>query len=122
MDALDLYFNLISLAAGGYCLYTWLRLKKEKTVFVNPLLVPKDAKPTDCVDAEAYLRTIRPCLLFAGLVWGLTGLVGMADGFVHFFTEQTAFRFGLGSTAACIVAVAVYFIVWLRARKLYWVL
>lgn len=122
MSAIDLYFNLVGLAAGGYCLYTWFRLKKEGKLFASQLLVPGDAKPEDCVDEEGYLRTIRPCLLFAGLVWLLSGIVGMADSGLHFFTEQGSYRFGLASTIACIVAVAVYFIVWLRARKLYWVL
>lgn len=122
MDAMDLYFNLVGLAAGIYCLYTWFKLKKAGRLFANQLLVPKDAKPEDCVDEEAYIRMMSPCLLLDGLVWALSGAVGMANNQWHFFTEQTTLYFNLVSTGLCIVAVAVYLIVWLRARKRYWVL
>ena len=122
MDAMDLYFNLVGLAAGIYCLYTWFKLKKEGKLFSSQLLVPKDAKPEDCVDEEAYLRLMSPCLLLSGLIWGLSGAGGMANSRWHFFTEQMADAFAMGSTILCVLAVAVYLIVWLRARKRYWVL
>ena len=42
--------NLISVLCGGYCLYTWFRLVREKRLFENGILLPKDRKPEDCVD------------------------------------------------------------------------
>ena len=37
--------NLISVLCGGYCLYTWFRLVREKRLFENGILLPKDRKP-----------------------------------------------------------------------------
>lgn len=122
MNAIDLYFNIVGLAAGIYCLYTWFKLKKAGKLFANQLLVPKDAKPEDCLDEEGYIRLMSPCLLLVGLVWGLSGGVGMANGQWHFLTERGSFYFALGSSIVCVAAFVVYLIVWLRARKLYWVL
>ena len=39
--------NLISVLCGGYCLYTWFRLVREKRLFENGILLPKDRKPED---------------------------------------------------------------------------
>ena len=66
--------NLISVLCGGYCLYTWFRLVREKKLFENGILLPKDRKPEDCFDEDAYIRRLcRPeqflspckCELFA---------------------------------------------------------
>lgn len=121
MDFMDLYFNIIGLAAGIYCLYTWFKLKKEGKLFANQLLVPRDAKPSDCLDEEGYIRTVSPCLLMVGLVWALTGGAGLADSQWHFLTEQGSFYLNLGGVGLCLVAFIIYLIVWLRARKNYWV-
>lgn len=122
MNAMDLYFNIVGFAAGVYCLYTWFKLKKEGKLFTNQLLVPKDAKPEDCVDEEGYIRIMSPCLFFAGLIWGLIGAVGLANGQFRFLNEAGAYWLGLGGSIVCVLAFVVYLIVWLRARKRYWVL
>ena len=66
--------NLISVLCGGYCLYTWFRLVREKRLFENGILLPKDRKPEDCVDEDAYIRIIRPKLGILGLVIFLFGV------------------------------------------------
>ena len=66
--------NLISVLCGGYCLYTWFRLVREKKLFENAILLPKDRKPEDCVDEDAYIRIIRPKLGILGLVVFLFGV------------------------------------------------
>ena len=69
--------NLISVLCGGYCLYTWFRLVREKRLFENGILLPKDRKPEDCVDEDAYIRIIRPKLGILGTggfpVWRVFG-------------------------------------------------
>ena len=66
--------NLISVLCGGYCLYTWFRLVREKKLFENAILLPKDRKPEDCVDEDAYIRILRPKLGILGLVVFLFGV------------------------------------------------
>ena len=44
--------NLISVLCGRYCLYTWFRLVREKKLFMSSVLLPKDRKPSDCLDEE----------------------------------------------------------------------
>lgn len=52
--------DLFSLICGGYCLYTWVKLLIGKRLFANGLLVPKDARPEDCLDEAGYIAYIRP--------------------------------------------------------------
>ena len=66
--------NLISVLCGGYCLYTWFRLVREKKLFMSSVLLPKDRKPSDCLDEEGYIKTIRPKLGILGLVILLFGV------------------------------------------------
>ena len=66
--------NLISVLCGGYCLYTWFRLVREKKLFMSSVLLPKDRKPSDCLDEEGYIKPIRPKLGILGLVILLFGV------------------------------------------------
>lgn len=74
--------NLISVLCGGYCLYTWFRLVREKRLFENGILLPKDRKPEDCVDEDAYIRIIRPKLGILGLVVFLFGVFSATQYFL----------------------------------------
>ena len=65
--------DLISIFCGGYCLYTWFLLVKNKKLFMNGLLMPQNKKPEDCLDEEGYIRCIRPKLGMLGLVIFLFG-------------------------------------------------
>ena len=69
--------NLISVLCGGYCLYTWFRLVREKKLFENAILLPKDRKPEDCFDEDAYIRILRPILEFPLIFipWGVEAAV-----------------------------------------------
>ena len=51
-----------------------IRLVREKRLFENGILLPKDRKPEDCVDEDAYIRIIRPKLGILGLVIFLFGV------------------------------------------------
>ena len=44
MNDMTLFLDLILLASGVYCMYTWLRLAVTKHLFKNGLLVPKEKK------------------------------------------------------------------------------
>ena len=120
-STMDLYFSIIGLAAGIYCLYTWFKLKRNGKLFANQLLVPKDSQPGDCLDEEGYIRTMSPLLLIAGLVWAVVGALDLANCTLHVLDETGSFYLALGGTIACVIAFVVYIVVWLRARKEYWI-
>ena len=71
--------NLISVLCGGYCLYTWFRLGREKKLFANGLLLPKDAKPSDCLYEDGYIHYIRPKIGILGLAIFLFGAFSAAN-------------------------------------------
>ena len=62
MNEMDMMLDLIALACGIYCLYTWLKLVITKKLFPNGLLVPKDKSVKDCLDEEGYIAYISPRL------------------------------------------------------------
>ena len=68
MNDMTLFMDLVLLASGAYCLYTWVRLAVTKRLFKNGLLVPKDKKISDCADEEAYIRYMMPPLAVMAIV------------------------------------------------------
>ena len=75
MNDMTLFLDLLLLASGGYCMYTWLRLMVTGHLFQNGLLVPKDKKVSDCADEAEYIRAIRPSLGVVSIVTFLYGIV-----------------------------------------------
>lgn len=118
MGAMDLYFNLISIVAGVYSLYTWWKLKKEGKLFASQLLIPKDSGPEDCLDEAGYVAFIRPWLLVAGLILAVVGIVCLLDSYVGLV--ENSFTLDQVGNLLCIVAVFGYIIVWVKGRKRYW--
>ena len=59
-NSMNNLMDLLSLACGGYCLYTWVKLLVGKRLFENGLLMPKNKKPSDCLDEAAYISYMRP--------------------------------------------------------------
>ena len=71
----SLLLDLLTLACGGYCMYTWVNLRILNRLFKNELLVPKDCKPEDCLDEEGYIAYIRPRLFVLSALVVLTGVI-----------------------------------------------
>lgn len=75
------FFDLILLASGAYCLYTWVRLMATGHLFTNGLLLPKDKRVKDCSDEQGYIRAIR-------LPLGVMAVVTMAYGVFMIINDQ----------------------------------
>ncbi len=73
MDDMNLILDLIALGCGLYCLYTWVRLMIGKRLFPNSILVPKEKKPSDCIDEEGYIAAIRLPMAVVAIVTTLYG-------------------------------------------------
>lgn len=118
-------FNLITLGYGLYAVYTWFRLLREP-LFSNPLLIPKDLSPKDCLDAETYVAYIRPRTLILGIIAAISGgvgLIGEATGFLSAVAAAIGLdvaMFQLIFLVALPLAVVIWFAVCLvRAQRKY---
>ena len=79
-DSTMLFMDLIALGCAVYCAYTWLRLLKERKLFQNSLLVPKDKKVSECRDEAGYVSYLLPrlgILTLLGHPWAILPLVGV---------------------------------------------
>lgn len=74
MNDMTLFLDLILLASGGYCMYTWVRLLVSGHLFQNGLLIPKEKKISDCTDEAEYIRAICPSLGAVSIVTFLYGI------------------------------------------------
>lgn len=126
MTAFDLYFNIITLVAGIYFLYTWWKLRSANRLFANQLLVPKDAKPADCLDEEGYIEYIKPRLLVAGIACTLVGILCLADSQLGLTTRYFShipkldYYVAQGGNLTCVLIIGWYMFCWVRSRKLFW--
>lgn len=127
MNGFELYFDIITLACGVYCLYTTIKLKTLGKLFPNQLLIPKDAKPEHCIDEEGYIAYIWLRLLIVGILCVAAGITSLAEnqtGMISAMFPQIAnmgFYVVMGGILLCIVAVGWYMACWMKARKLFWV-
>lgn len=72
MNDMTLFLDLILIASGAYCMYTFLRLAVTKRLFKNGLLVPKEKKISDCADEQMYIGYMMPPLaVMAVMTMGL---------------------------------------------------
>ncbi len=101
--------DVISLGCGAYCVYTWLRLLREKKLFKNGLLIPKDLSPEDCLDEEGYIAYISPRLAVLAVVTLLYGIVQMLNNTV---LETPFLTFGQSMiTLGVVMAVLIWYAV-----------
>ena len=75
MNDMTLFLDLILLASGVYCMYTWLRLAVTKHLFKNGLLVPKEKKISDCADEAEYIRYMTPPLAVMAILTLAYGVI-----------------------------------------------
>ena len=120
--------DLITALAGAYVLYVWYRLKKEGGLFENQLLVPKEAKPSECLDESGYILYMSPRLLILGLICFLSGGISAVDDQTAFLAqlfpqvEKISYYVTLGGEILAFVVLVWYGICWTKSRKEYWVL
>jgi len=126
MSGFELYFNIIMLACGIYCLYTALKLRKWGKLFPSQLLIPKGSKPEDCIDEGAYVTYIGPRLLFVGILLTLVGAICLADSYFQLSAtlfpqiKNLSFYIMEGSTILALVLWIWYMVCWVKGRKMFW--
>ena len=127
LSSFDLFFNIISFAAGTYCIYTWFKLVQSKQLFQSQVLIPKDKTPAECIDEEEYIRYMQPRLLIFGLVFFLDGAFRLLDSKLGLLDRWLAGANGTvtliaeqGDLWLCAICVIWFGVCWMRALKKYW--
>lgn len=82
------FFSFLMLAMliglGVYCIYTYIRLRRQLYLFPNKVLYPGNCKPEDCIDVDGFIDYILPRMLIYGLM-----LLTLGAGF---FTLELVLR------------------------------
>lgn len=116
-DSYMLLFDVISLGAGAYCLFTCFKLHlAQGRLFPNGILVPKGLNPKDCTDQKAYCAYIYPRLLIFALALTIYGGVSMADTLLDFVPYWG--RQAMIAVSFCIIIW--YAVVSTKANRKYW--
>lgn len=109
-------FDLISTACGGYILFTWFKLHVAGRLFPNGLLIPNGKSPKDCLDAEAYIRYIKPKMLIIGVIVTAFGLTSLINQYVTLYNSQV----GLILTGVIFAAIVWFGVCSSKANRRYW--
>ena len=109
MNSTFFLLDLIALVCGIYCFYTWIRLLAGKKLFQNAILVPREKKPSDCLDEAEYIRYLSPRLAVVAVTTSVYGVLQFANTvFGAFRFMSTAWSFvPLGLVLAALVWYAV---------------
>lgn len=115
-NSIDLFFNILTLCCGIYCLYHFFQLQAKGLDYPKCFLVPADQKPSDCLDAAAYVAYIKPRTFILGLVVLLTSTLGLVMG--RLFEIQVWMQ--LVVIVVPLVVLVWFCVCFMKARKEYW--
>lgn len=116
-DMLDLLLIVMFIGAGIYCVYTFIRLRRECMLFDNKVLYPGDCKYTDCADPEGFMDYIQYRILILGAFLVLCGIFFLLNLYV---LSVSAVWITILQFAVPIGGFAWYVVVQRRAAKRYW--
>ena len=120
-DGLNSMLNMLLLAmmlgVGIYCIYTFIRLRKQCELFPNKFLYPGDCKPEECVDVDGFINYILPRMLIFGIAMLLCG---GAYGLLVMVWEINHIAINIGSMVLPLAIFGWYIYVQRKAAKLFW--
>lgn len=114
---LSMLLLVMMLGCGVYCIYTYIRLRKECYLFPNKFLYPGNCKPEECADVEGFIDFILPKILFFGI---LLTLCGAAYGLLDMVWKINHIAVNIGSMLVPLALFVWYILVQRKAANLYW--
>lgn len=109
-------YDMIFLLAGCYGLSLCAKVGMSHDLKDIRLLLPRVAKPDECLDADGFIRKVRPWMVLFSASIVLNGGVGMVEdmklGLPHIVHMVTL---GL-----CLAAAVAFFIMQRRAISEFW--
>lgn len=115
----DLIMLAILIWAGGYSLYSAIRLKRENYLIDNKILYPGKCPPENCVDVDGFIRYIFPRILGLGIALLLFAALYGITKYTNLLPSKKWFDYIVMPLAG--VAVFVWYIlVQNKASKRFW--
>ena len=89
-DHILLFFDIIMLGYGIYCLYIWLKLRKTGVMPEKSLLLSQELPMKNCIDPQEYVEYMKPRLLVFGILISVIAAFCLADEAVGLMAGWTA--------------------------------
>lgn len=111
-DSFLLFFDIIMLAYGIYCLYVWVKLRKTGVMPEKSMLLSQELPMKNCIDPEEYVRYMKPRLLVFGItlvIFAAFCLANSAFGLVAAWTAsmEVLARLFVEMLLTCLLPLAV---------------
>lgn len=117
------FWDLIMLAilvwAGGYALYSAIRLKREYYLFDNKILYPGKCDPANCLDVTAFIDYIFPRILGLGIALLLFSGLYAVSKYTKVFASNVWFEY-IVMPATGVAIFVWYILVQRKASKRFW--
>lgn len=81
MDGMFGIISIIILCCGVYCLYAWMKMKKDGHIN-EVLLLGKNYSEKDCKNKAAYMQKAVPAVLVFGILTTLYGIIDVIHSYV----------------------------------------
>lgn len=104
--------------AGGYVLFTAIKLKTKACLFPNKILYPANCPPAECTDPVGFMSFMIPRLFILGAVCIVAGILCCLNEFVGLGLPEWLSRNVMPFVG---VPVFIWFIIAQnKASKLFW--
>lgn len=117
LDMMDLLILAMFVGFGFYCIYTFVRLKRECMLFDSKVLYPGNCPAQDCTDPVGFIDFIQYRLLILGIFLVFCGGLDALNTYVLKFTSLW---FSIVQIALPLVGLAWYAVIQRKAAKLFW--
>lgn len=117
-------FSLLLMAlmvgCGLYCIYLWVRIRREWQLFDNKLMLPGNCTAADCADPDGFLEFMSPKLFAFGIAVFLLGL-GYLPEVLNLPLPDLLFRvIDITLTVLSLGAFVAFILIQRKAAKLFW--
>lgn len=124
MNIFSIMLLVTLIGCGGYCVYTWISLRKVWMLKDNRIMLPGNCAAADCLDPDGFLDFMAPKMLLFGLVMivlGLLYLPGILNESGYLAWPKLVFTIlDIGLPVVTISLFVWFILVQRKAAKLFW--
>lgn len=116
-DTMDLLIVAMFVGFGLYCIYTFIRLKRECMLFDSKVLYPGNCRYQDCTDPVGFIEYIQYRILIFGILLTICGGISALNAYV---LSITSLWLSLLLVAVPLAVLAWFVIIQRKAAKRFW--
>lgn len=117
LEMMDLFILFMIVACGAYCVYTFIRLKRECMLFESKILYPGNCSYLECIDPDGFIDYIQYRILILGIFLLLCGGVSALDTYV---IKIQQLWLSLTLTLLPVAGLAWFAVIQRKAAKRFW--